>query len=271
EAYFRERLANILLEKNRIFKNIYKSPSCSYQKLLITYRNYAKRLKPYITDTTLLLNDAIGKKKRLLFEGAQGTLLDIDHGTYPFVTSSNATAGGAMTGTGIGPTHIDHVIGVVKAYTTRVGEGPLPTAFSSTMMEKIREKGGEYGATTGRPRRCGWFDAVVVRHAALVNGLTSLAVTKLDVLDELSTIKVCVGYRIKGKIIRNFPANTRLLSNAKPVYEEHPGWMKPTGQSKHFKQLPKKARAYLKRISQLIRVPISIVSIGAERSRTIVL
>ena len=195
--------------------------------------------------------------------------MDIDHGTYPFVTSSNATAGGACIGTGVGPTRIDRVIGVVKAYTTRVGEGPFPTEFPRNLMELIRRRGREFGATTGRPRRCGWFDAVLTRHSVRVNGLDEIIVTKLDVLDERETVKICVAYRIGKKVFREFPADIEALWDCRPIYEEHPGWLEDTTNCRSFGKLPKNAKRYLKRLSQLLDTKITLISVGSSREQTL--
>ena len=229
-----------------------------------------ERLLSIATDTGPEITDALNAGKRVLLEGAQGTALDLDHGTYPFVTSSNTTAASAATGTGIGPTSIDAVVGVVKAYTTRVGEGPLPSAFSPEMDEHVRTVGGEFGATTGRPRRCGWFDSVLARHAARVNGLTGLAVTKLDVLDTLPTLEVATAYRMPdGSIAENFPADTWSLSSVEPIYESLPGWQAPTGEVRKLEDLPSNARAYLDRIEELSGAPVRWVSVGTKRSQII--
>ena len=253
--------------KKKLHANLEGSKEFDFQKIYNVYSIYGKRIKKYLANVSVVLNKAIAKKKRILFEGAQGTLLDIDHGTYPYVTSSSATAGGALTGTGVGPTKIDKVVGVVKAYTTRVGEGPFPTQFETTLLDKIRRKGKEFGATTGRPRRCGWFDAVIVRHACMVNGLSEIAVTKLDVLDEMQKIKICVGYKYKSKTHRDFPAETDILDKCTPVYEEHDGWMKDTTAVKKYKDLPKNARLYLERLSDLLDVKIGMVSVGEKRKQ----
>jgi len=251
--------------RKKLEANLEGSTEFDFDKIYREYLNYGKKIEKNLADVSLVLNKAISKKKRILFEGAQGTLLDIDHGTYPYVTSSNATAGGALTGTGVGPTKIDKVIGVVKAYTTRVGEGPFPTQFEKTLMEKIRRKGKEFGATTGRPRRCGWFDAVIVRHAAIVNGLSEIAVTKLDVLDEMKKIKICTGYKYKGRIYRDFPGDIDILSHSTPVYEEHNGWMKDTSPVTKYKDLPENAKEYLKRLSKLLDTKVTMVSVGSKR------
>jgi len=225
----------------------------------------------HITDTSKFLSDAIGLKKKILFEGAQGTLLDVDHGTYPFVTSSNTVAGQAATGSGVGPSRIDKVIGITKAYCTRVGEGPFPTELSGAEADWLREQGGEYGATTGRPRRCGWFDAVALRYAARINGLDGLVVTKLDVLDKLDKIKVCTAYKYKGEIIEDFPTDGGAAAKCEPVYEELDGWNSKTQGITSFDKLPKKAQAYLKRIEELSGVKVEIVSVGANRKDAIIM
>ncbi|MFH1856699.1 MAG: adenylosuccinate synthase [Candidatus Omnitrophota bacterium] len=269
EEVFKKKLRENIDEKNDIFRSTYNFKGFDFDEIYNEYREYAKKIKPFVCNCSLLLNNAIAAKKRILFEGAQGTLLDVDHGTYPFVTSSNSTAGGACCGTGVGPTKIDEVIGIVKAYTTRVGEGPFPTEFSSKMMNEIRNKGKEFGATTGRARRCGWFDAIIVRYAVLVNGLDSIIVTKLDVLDNVKALKICVGYKYKNKIYKDFPANIELLSKCKPVYEELEGWTKNTNQVSKYEDLPVNAKKYLKRLAELAGVKISMVSVGSERNQTL--
>lgn len=228
-----------------------------------------ERLLGLSLETGRVIQDALRAGRRVLLEGAQGALLDVDHGTYPYVTSSNTTAGGAALGVGVGPTAIDAVVGVVKAYTTRVGEGPLPTELPSPMQERVRELGGEYGATTGRPRRCGWFDAVVVRYAARVNGLTGLAVTKLDVLDTLPEIQIATGYRAGGELLEDFPADLGLLAEAEPVYETLPGWLSSTADARRWEDLPEGAQAYLRRLEELTEVPIWYVSVGTRRDQII--
>ncbi len=229
----------------------------------------APRLLPLAADSGRLTYDALRAGQNVLLEGAQGSLLDVDHGTYPFVTSSNTTAGGAAVGTGIGPTAIDAVLGVVKAYTTRVGNGPLPTQADAAQEEVLRSLGAEYGATTGRPRRCGWFDAVVVRYAVRINGITDLAVTKLDVLDTIPRIPVCVGYRIDGAMADDMPAGPQQLDRVEPVYEMLEGWCRTTGAARRLADLPPQARAYLDRIQDLVQVPITYVSVGHRRDQII--
>jgi adenylosuccinate synthase len=230
-----------------------------------------ERILPMLTDTGREILDALAADGRVLLEGAQGAMLDVDHGTYPFVTSSSTTAGGAATGVGIGPTVIDGVLGVVKAYTTRVGSGPLPTEIAAPLGDHLRELGGEYGATTGRPRRCGWFDAVVTRYAAQVNGLTSLAVTKLDVLDTMDQIRLCTGYDVDGRAHTTFPADIGLLDRATPLYETMPGWNTSTVAARSIDDLPVRARQYLDRIVELTGVPVDFVSVGTEREQIIAL
>jgi len=268
---FRDRLNAVLPEKNSILQKVYGGKPLALEKLYRTYLAYGRRLKPFVADTKLLLYEAMRKKKRILFEGAQGTILDIDHGSYPYVTSSNATAGGAITGSGVGPHQIHRVIGVMKAYTTRVGEGPFPTQFDDRLMEQIRQKGEEFGATTGRPRRCGWFDAVVGRHAVMTNGADELAVMKLDVLDDLKSIKVCTAYRVNGKLVKHYPSNIGHLSAARPVYKELPGWREDTTSVTRFEDLPQNAKRYLRYLSGILEVPIRLVSVGSKRSQTIFL
>ncbi len=264
---FPGKLRQAVDEKNRLFKALYNEPPVDYEKLLSQYTDYAKRLAVHVVNEVQFLREATKQGKRILLEGAQGTLLDIDYGTYPYVTSSNATAGGACTGAGIAPTSIDRTIGVVKAYTTRVGEGPMPTEFSSDLMEQIRKKGNEFGATTGRPRRCGWFDGVVARHAVWVNGCQSVAVTKLDVLDGMDSVQICTGYKNGVSTLEEFPSDLELLSHCTPVYESMPGWHEKTGDATCFEELPKQAQQYLKRLEQLLGVPICLISTGSGRDQ----
>ncbi len=228
-----------------------------------------ERLPGVATDVGEEIAGALAAGRRVLLEGAQGTALDLDHGTYPFVTSSNTTSGAAALGVGIGPTAVSEVVGVVKAYATRVGKGPLPTSFEPEMDERVRALGDEFGATTGRPRRCGWFDGVLAAYAARVNGLTGIAVTKLDVLDSLPRLRVAVGYRIDGEVTDCFPADSRLLERAEPVYEDHPGWEMSTSDARSLEDLPHRARAYLERIEDLVGAPITMVSVGTRRSQVI--
>ncbi len=267
DEVFRRKLAMNLEEKNDLFAKLYQAPTFDFDEIHQSYAGYREKIAGYVVHVPVLLNEAIASGKSILFEGAQGTWLDIDHGTYPYVTSSNATAGGACVGTGVPPTKIDRVIGVVKAYTTRVGEGPFPTEFPPELMEKIRAKGKEFGATTGRPRRCGWFDAVLVKHSILVNGITEIAVTKLDVLDSSPRARICTAYRHQGRLLTHPPADIDRWQEVEPVYEEHPGWLMDTSEVTSFEGLPPQARRYLKRLEELLKVKISIVSVGSKREQ----
>ncbi len=265
------KLEDNLTEKNEIFQKVYNRKDFSFGDIYKEYCDYGKKLEPFVCDTALYLNEAIDSKKSVLFEGAQGTFLDIDFGTYPFVTSSNSIVGGACSGTGVAPTKIDKIIACVKAYTTRVGEGPFPTEFQTGLKEEIRAKGNEYGATTGRPRRCGWFDSVLVRYSVIINGINELAIMKLDVLDDLDELKICVGYKYKGKTHKDFPMDFDVLNEAEPVYETMPGWKTKTCGVRSFAKLPKEARRYIKRLEELSKVKVKYVSIGTKRSEIIVL
>jgi adenylosuccinate synthase len=264
------KLADNLNEKNDIFVKVYGFKNYDFSEIYKEYINFGRRLKPYICDTALYLNQAIKDKKKILFEGAQGTFLDIDFGTYPFVTSSNATAGGVCPGTGVPPTKIKEVVAALKAYTTRVGEGPFPTEFDKAMDEKIRNKGHEFGATTGRARRCGWFDAVLGRYSVTINGATQLAIMKLDVLDELEEIEIATAYRYKGKVYKDYSHDLDVLLYAKPVYEKWPGWMSSTRNIRKYNKLPPAARRYIKRLQELLGVPIKYISVGSKRDEIIV-
>ena len=268
---FAEKLALNLKEKNNLLEKIYGVEGFNFDDLYQEYLEYAEIIKPYAVDTSRLLNEAIENGLKILFEGAQGTLLDLDHGTYPYVTSSHPVAGAACIGAGVGPTKINKVIGVVKAYTTRVGSGPFPTELLDETGEFLRKQGYEFGTTTGRPRRCGWFDGVIARYAARVNGLSGLAVTKLDVLTGLDILKVAVGYRFNGEIIKEFPASLKELSQCEPVYEELPGWKEDITAAKKLSDLPENARNYLKKIEEITGVPITIISVGTRRDQTIIL
>ena len=269
ERLFREKLEYNVTQKNRLLRDIYDAPTFSVEEILIPYLRFAGWLAPYITDTALLLARWIDAGYSVLFEGAQGTMLDVDHGTYPYITSSSTTAGGASTGTGVPPTKIDGVLGVSKAYTTRVGGGPFPTELHDEAAELIRVRGNEYGAVTGRPRRCGWFDAVVGRYAVRLNGCEALALTKLDVLDQCDVIKICTGYRYEGEILTEFPVEERIWGAAEPVYEELSGWQTSTAGARTLGDLPAKARQYLDRLSELVGVPFGLISTGAVRDDTI--
>ena len=269
DRVFREKLGSNIEEKNKILKTLYGFSGLDFDRIYAEYARYRERIEGLVADTTLLVNAAMEKRKSVLFEGAQGTMLDVDHGTYPFVTSSNATSGGACTGAGVGPTKITKVIGVVKAYTTRVGEGPFPTEFTCETMDEIRRRGAEFGATTGRPRRCGWFDACLVRHSVMVNGISEIVVTKLDVLDELKKIKICVGYNYKGKAYGRFTGDIGALNECAPVYEEVDGWCRDTTNVTTFLKLPGNAKSYLKRIQKILKTKIILISVGSERRQTI--
>ncbi len=266
---FREKLERNVTQKNRLLREIYDAQTFTVDEILNPYLRYAGWLAPYITDTALLLARWIESGYSVLFEGAQGTMLDVDHGTYPFITSSSTTSGGAATGTGVPPTRIQGILGVAKAYTTRVGSGPLPTEMTGQISEDIRARGNEYGATTGRPRRCGWFDAMVLRYAVRINGLDTVALTKLDVLDQCETVKICTGYRYKGELLTDFPEEEVVLDGAEPVYEDVSGWLSPTSRAKNEADLPAKARRYLERLEELIGVPFCMISTGAQRDETI--
>ena len=267
--HFRSRLEELVVENNILLKDFYKSSEkpFSIENIFGEFSIFLKKLKPYICDSTLLINKLIEQDKNILFEGAQGTFLDVDHGTYPFVTSSNTLAGGACAGAGIGPTRITDVLGIVKAYTTRVGSGPFPTELFDEIGDLLRSEGQEFGATTGRPRRCGWFDALLVRQAVRLNGVTGMAIMKLDVLDKFETLKIAVGYRLSdGELSENLP---RSLENVTPVYEEMPGWKCKTAGITDYKKLPSEMLAYLKRLSELVGAEVSIISTGPKREESI--
>jgi adenylosuccinate synthase len=264
---FREKLALKIRENNGVLKAFGAKP-LSFEEVHSAYRKAGNYLQPFVANTVVLLHEALGRGDDILFEGAQGTFLDIDHGTYPFVTSSNTTAGGACTGSGVPPHRMDRVVGVMKAYTTRVGEGPLPTE-NADIADMLHAMGREFGATTGRPRRCGWFDSVATRHATMVNGIDDLAITNIDGLDGLETIKVCIGYRDGKKKYDYVPNDVETLSRCEPVYAEFPGWRTPTHEAKSYKDLPSKCRAYLKAISELTGAKLFIASVGPGRDQTI--
>jgi adenylosuccinate synthase len=266
---FEEKLRVRLKENNEILKAFGAKP-LSFKQVHDTYRKAGDRLKPFVANTVILLHKAAQKKTNILFEGAQGTFLDIDHGTYPYVTSSNTTSGGACTGSGVPPNKMDRVVGVMKAYTTRVGEGPLPTE-NAEIADMLHAMGREFGATTGRARRCGWFDAIATRHATMVNGIDELAVTNLDGLDTLESIKVCIGYRVGTQRFDYVPNDVELLAKCQPIYAEFPGWSTPTHKAKTWKQLPTKAREYLKAIADLTGAKLTIASVGPAREQTIFL
>jgi adenylosuccinate synthase len=268
---FREKLAWNIAEKSYLLDKLYGMPTpMDVDTILAEFLGYAHGIKRYVVEeSTSLIRDAITKGKNVLLEGAQGTMLDVDHGTYPYVTSSNPVSGGACVGAGVGPTAIDAVLGIVKAYITRVGGGPFPTEITGPLGDSLREKGGEYGATTGRPRRCGWFDGVVMRHASKINGLTQLAITKLDVLDGQEKLLVCTAYDYKGKKITDFPTDIAKLEQCQPIYEEVPGWQEDTSKTTAYKDLPDNAKKYLDKLSALAETKITMVSVGAERGQII--
>ncbi len=256
--------------KNVILEKLYELPPLDPNAVIEEYLTYAERLRPHVVDSSLRISEAVRQRRNILFEGAQGTLLDLDHGTYPYVTSSNPVAGGACVGAGVGPTMIDRVIGVAKAYTTRVGEGPFPTELMDCTGELLCDRGAEFGTTTGRKRRCGWFDGVIGRYAVRINGLDCLAITKLDVLDELDEIKVCVAYELDGEQCLDLPTSARQFARCRPVYKTLPGWQQSTADCRTLDDLPPRALDYLKFLAELMEVPIAIVSLGASRDQTII-
>ena len=263
------KLELALREKNQVLTKVYNRKGIDVQQVVDEYLGYADRIRPYVTDTSLVLDRALRDGKVVLLEGGQGTLLDVDHGSYPFVTSSNPTAGGACAGAGIGPTHVSRVIGILKAYTTRVGSGPFPTELLDEMGERLRNVGGEFGVTTGRNRRCGWFDAVIARYATRVNGLTDFFLTKLDVLSGLERIPVCVGYRVGGEVADEMPVSQTDFHHAEPVYEELPGWSEDITEVKSFDDLPKNAQSYVKALEDMSGAPISAIGVGPGREQTL--
>ena len=263
-----EKIRENLKEKNNLLKKVYEHEELDVEEIIKQYVEFDKTIDKYIKDVPSFLNNAISEGKSILLEGAQGALLDVDHGTYPYVTSSSPTSGGACTGTGIPPTKIDNVVGIVKAYTTRVGFGPFPTELVDDEGEKLRKIGAEYGATTGRPRRCGWFDAFLVGYSAMINGIDSVAVTKLDVLSSFENIKVCVGYELNGRQLKSFPTDVERLSSVKPVYETLPGWNSDISGCLSYSDLPSKTKDYLNFISEKSGIKIKIVSVGPKRLQT---
>ncbi|CIV82918.1 adenylosuccinate synthetase [Streptococcus pneumoniae] len=268
---FRERLERNFAEKNRLFEKLYDSKEIVFDDIFEEYYEYGQQIKKYVIDTSVILNDALDNGKRVLFEGAQGVMLDIDQGTYPFVTSSNPVAGGVTIGSGVGPSKIDKVVGVCKAYTSRVGDGPFPTELFDEVGERIREVGHEYGTTTGRPRRVGWFDSVVMRHSRRVSGITNLSLNSIDVLSGLDTVKICVAYDLDGQRIDYYPASLEQLKRCKPIYEELPGWSEDITGVRNLEDLPENARNYVRRVSELVGVRISTFSVGPGREQTNIL
>ncbi|USG65774.1 adenylosuccinate synthase [Brevibacillus ruminantium] len=267
---FARKLERNLADKNMLLEKLYNTSGFNLEEVLEEYLGYAEIIRPYVADTSVVLNDAIDQGNRVLFEGAQGVLLDIDQGTYPYVTSSNPIAGGVTIGSGVGPTKINQVIGVAKSYTTRVGDGPFLTELTDETGDHIREVGFEYGTTTGRPRRVGWFDSVVVRHARRVSGITGLAITKLDTLSGIDTLRICTAYKYNGELIESFPANLNQLAKCEPVYEELPGWKEDITGVRSLNELPENARHYIERITQLTGIPLSIFSVGPDREQTVI-
>lgn len=265
---FKEKLEQNLAEKNLLFTKVYGTEEMKLEDIFEEYYNYGQQVKDYVCDTSVVLNDALDEDRKVLFEGAQGVMLDIDQGTYPFVTSSNPVAGGVTIGSGVGPSKINYVVGVAKAYTTRVGDGPFPTELKNEIGDQIRETGREYGTTTGRPRRVGWFDSVVVRHARRVSGITDLSLNSIDVLTGIPTLKICVAYRYKGELLHEFPASLKVLAECEPVYEELPGWTEDITGCRTLEDLPANARYYIERVSELTGIPLSIFSVGPDRNQT---
>ncbi len=271
EDVLRKKIGILLEDKNLLLTRVYNAPALDPQQIFEEYREYAGAIEPFVTDTGLLLDEAASRGRKILLEGAQGTMLDIDHGTYPYVTSSSPTAGGACIGSGVGPTRIDKVMGVVKAYTTRVGDGPFPSELKDAIGDRIREVGREYGTTTGRPRRTGWLDAVVLCYACRINGLSHLAVTLLDVLTGLEKVKICTAYRCRGNVISHMPANLRTLAECEPVLEEMDGWQEDLAAIDNYDDFPAAARKYIEKIEELTGVPVAIVSVGPGRRQTRIL
>ncbi|WP_426351017.1 adenylosuccinate synthase [Alloiococcus sp. CFN-8] len=269
EEVFKEKLQENIKVKNQYITKIYDGEPLSFEEIFEEYRVLGEKLKPFVKETSVIIYDSISNDKQVLFEGAQGMLLDIDYGTYPYVTSSNTTAGGVSSGTGIGPRLITNAVGIAKAYTTRVGKGPFPTELMDETGDWIREKGHEYGVTTGRSRRCGWLDLVILKTTARVSALTSLVVTKIDTLAGLDKLKVCVGYEFNGQVIDYFPASLEDLAKCKPIYEEYEGWGEEVAEARSYEELPENAKKYLKRIEEFTGTRISIVSVGPKRDQTI--
>lgn len=268
---FEEKLRTNLELKNRLFTKFYEVEGLEFDDIFEKFYAYGQEIAPYVTDTSKILNDVMDEGGKVLFEGAQGVLLDVDHGTYPYVTSSNPVAGGVTTGTGVGPASINRVIGVSKAYTSRVGDGPFPTELFDEVGNQIREVGREYGTTTGRPRRVGWFDTVVVRHSRRVSGITDLALNSIDVLSGLGTVKICVAYDYNGERITEYPANLHIIEQCKPIYEELPGWDEDITGVRRLEDLPENARKYVERVSELTGIRIATFSVGPDRDQTNVL
>lgn len=268
---FSTKLERNLEAKNHLLSKVYGKEGFDFEQVKAEYLGYAEKLRPYVADTSVVLNDALKAGKKVLFEGAQATMLDLDHGTYPYVTSSHPIAGGACTGAGVGPKQIGKIIGVVKAYSTRVGEGPFPTELLDEIGQVIRDRGHEYGTVTGRPRRCGWLDATVVRYAGIVSGIDYMAITRLDILDGLKTLKICTGYKYKGEYLKEFPASLKVLAQVEPIYEELPGWEENISGIKSYDELPANCRRYIERMAEVTGIEIGIVSVGPRRDQTMIL
>jgi adenylosuccinate synthase len=269
--YFRDRLERLLKERNGVLQGVYRAEPVDLEDVFREYGAYAERMRPHVCDTSSYLHEQISAGRRVLFEGAQGAMLDIDHGTYPYVTSSNTMAGVVGTGAGVAPKHLGRVLGIAKSYTTRVGGGPFPSELNDETGARLRKIGDEFGSTTGRPRRCGWFDAVVVRQAARISGMSGLAITKLDVLSGIGPLRIAVAYECEGERYDRVPASVRSLAAARPVYEELEGWDEDLGQARRFEDLPPSARRYIARIEELTGTPVTLISVGAERDETILL
>jgi adenylosuccinate synthase len=271
QEVFARKLKEFLTEKNFLLENMFGEAPCDFESILAEYSGYAAVLQTYVADTGLILSNDLKDGKKVLFEGAQGTLLDVDYGTYPYVTSSSTCAGGACTGSGVGPRDIHEIIGISKAYVTRVGSGPFPTELLDATGEQLRKSGGEFGSTTGRPRRCGWFDAMVIRYAVRINGLTGIALTKLDVLSGFDAIKVCTGYTLNGAPLETLPSTLEAFESCQPVYEELPGWKADITGARSFEELPVNAQSYVRRLEVMAGCPIVMVSVGPRRDQTIIL
>lgn len=267
--YFKQRLKKVVEDKNKIFIRLFDADPLSWKEIYDEYCGYAEQIRPFVCNTVAFMDDAIKAKKKILFEGAQGSMLDVDFGTYPFVTSSSVIAGGASTGVGVCPKQIHKILGIMKSYTTRVGSGPFPSELNDTLGEHLREKGGEYGATTGRPRRCGWFDAVAVKHAVMINGVDSAVLTKLDVLDEQKTIKICVGYRFGDKVYDLFPTDLVARPECQPVYKEVPGWEKDTSRMRNVHDIPPQAKNYIHTLEKILGIKIEMLSVGPDRGQVV--
>ncbi len=267
--HFKQRLKKVVEEKNKIFVRLFDADALSWNEIYDEYCGYAEQIKPFVCNTVAFMDSAVKARKKILFEGAQGSMLDVDFGTYPFITSSSVTAGGAAVGVGICPKQIHKILGVMKSYTTRVGSGPFPSELNDELGNHLREKGGEYGATTGRPRRCGWFDAVAVKHAIMINGAESAVLTKLDVLDEQKTIKICVGYKFDNKVYDVFPTDLAAWPECQPIYKEMPGWQKDTSKMRDRNDIPSHAKGYIDALEKILGIRIEMLSVGPDRGQVV--